>query len=29
MTLRQRIAFTLISLSALAAVLCDTFIWRP
>lgn len=29
MTLRQRIAFILISLAAVCAVLLDTFIWRP
>ena len=29
MTLRQRIAFILISLTAICAVLLDTFIWRP
>lgn len=29
MTLRQRIAFILISLAAVCAVLLDLFYWRP
>jgi len=29
MTLPQRIAFILISLAAICAVLLDTFTWRP